>query len=44
MIIESTMQGNVKRKIETLTNIVYNIGKERFGTKGNQGSERKNKP
>ena len=25
------MQGNAERKIETLGNLVYNIGKERFG-------------
>lgn len=41
VIIESTMQGNVERKIETLTNIVYNMGKEMFGSKGNQRSEQK---
>lgn len=35
------MQGNVDRKIETLTNIVYNMGKEMFGSKGNQRSEQK---
>lgn len=39
------MQGNVERKIETLTNIVYNMGKEMFGSKGNQRSEqKKNRP
>lgn len=38
------MQGNVERKIETLTNIVYNMGKEMFGSKGNQRSEQKNRP
>ena len=26
MILESTMQGNIERKIETFTNMVYNIG------------------
>lgn len=44
MIIESTMQENVERKIETLTNIGYTRGKETFGTKGNRMSERKNRP
>ena len=33
MILDSTMQGNEERKIETFTNVVYNIVKERFGTK-----------
>lgn len=31
MILETTMKENVEMKIETLTNMVYNIGKERFG-------------
>ena len=30
-ILETTLQGNAERKMESLTNIVYNIGKERFG-------------
>lgn len=33
MILDSTMQEYEERKIETLTNMVYNIGMERFGTK-----------
>ena len=30
-ILETTLQGNAERKMESLTNIVYIIGKERFG-------------
>lgn len=44
MILESTMQGNVERKIETLTNIMYNIGKERFGTKKIRGQAQRTDP
>ena len=42
MILESTMQRNIERKIETLTNMVCNIGKQRSGTKkGKSGNEQK---
>ena len=30
-ILETTLQGNAERKIDTLGNLVYNIGKEIFG-------------
>ncbi|VDI05049.1 Hypothetical predicted protein [Mytilus galloprovincialis] len=31
VILETSLQGCVERRIETLTTLVYNIGKERFG-------------
>ena len=31
IILETTMQGNVEKKLNTLSTIVYNVGKERFG-------------
>ena len=31
IILETTMQGNVEKKLNTLSTIVYNVGKEWFG-------------
>ncbi|CAC5381747.1 unnamed protein product [Mytilus coruscus] len=31
VILETSLQGCVERRIETLTSLIYNIGKERFG-------------
>ena len=31
MILETTMQSNVEKKLNNLSTIVYNVGKERFG-------------
>ncbi|CAC5355487.1 unnamed protein product [Mytilus coruscus] len=31
VILETSLQGCVERRIETLTTLIYNIGKERFG-------------
>ena len=32
MILEATLSGDVARKLRVMTTIVYNLGKERFGT------------
>ena len=32
MILETTLQGNVEKRITSLGNLVCNIGKEKFGT------------
>ena len=33
MILDSTMRGDVDKKIRSMTSIVYNVGKELFGIK-----------
>ena len=38
-ILESTMQGNIERKIKIFTNMVFNIGNVRFGKSRNEHKE-----
>lgn len=38
-ILESTMQGNIERKIKIFTNMVLNIGNVRFGKSRNGHKE-----
>jgi len=38
VILNSVLQGPAERRISTLTTMVYNIGKERFGTQQKKGS------
>jgi len=38
VILNSVLQGPAERRINTLTTMVYNIGKERFGTQQKKNS------
>ena len=39
MVLETTMQGTIERKINTLSTIAYNIGKERFSVEEQRQSK-----